>query len=586
MGEVERISEGFSFDWVAFDSDLESNETVQRALAKRNLKVESRTIKGSTTSWLLGSLFNDQDFRTALHLFSNEPQKIYSLSPEEQSHVATLIIPKNNETSPFQTAKIAEETITPKTQEAVRQGINTTSNDGEGLVWLQQQTNEGDMWAKYFLARVHLIAGLKIKYYDTFESQALSLEARPYWDAFRQVLQQETFKGDIFYARQLSEEGVKAGFGPLECVRGIMNLRGLGGLPLDYKEAARWYRQAADHGHARALATLGWLYENGKGVEKNFSEAVRSYRKGADLGHALSMSNLGLMYVNGQGVRKDVAEGMRWHRKAAALGESEAMFQLGWHYENEIGVSRNYSEAVQWFKKAADREHPSAMNFLGLHYLYGSGIEKDLERGISWIKKSAEHQNTVAMRNLGTFYAKGHFGLSQNRYQAITWYKKAADLGDENAMLDLGSVYDQGGSHSDHQEAWRWYMKAAERGNDKAMVSMALKYQNGVGTHKDEKEAVYWLEQAEKTTKDPKLRKEIHEILYARRNKGSDFNWGKVFAGIVVGGILLNALSGDSGDNAQESSDEEPFVYDGRAESLKRQKDILDNVVTPLYQGF
>ena len=39
-----------------------------------------------------------------------------------------------------------------------------------------------------------------------------------------------------------------------------------GGVPQDYSEAAAWYRQAAEQGHANAQFNLGWMYANGRGV--------------------------------------------------------------------------------------------------------------------------------------------------------------------------------------------------------------------------------------------------------------------------------------------------------------------------------
>ena len=43
----------------------------------------------------------------------------------------------------------------------------------------------------------------------------------------------------------------------------------------DYAQAARWFRQAADQGHAGAQAALGFLYHRGQGVSRNDVEAVK-----------------------------------------------------------------------------------------------------------------------------------------------------------------------------------------------------------------------------------------------------------------------------------------------------------------------
>ena len=57
------------------------------------------------------------------------------------------------------------------------------------------------------------------------------------------------------------------------------------GVPLDYKEAVRWYRLAADQESAEAQSNLGTCYASGKGVPQDYAEAVRRYRLAADQGH-------------------------------------------------------------------------------------------------------------------------------------------------------------------------------------------------------------------------------------------------------------------------------------------------------------
>ena len=45
------------------------------------------------------------------------------------------------------------------------------------------------------------------------------------------------------------------------------------GVPEDATEAVRWYRLAADQGHARAQLNLGVKYRNGEGTPQDFVEA-------------------------------------------------------------------------------------------------------------------------------------------------------------------------------------------------------------------------------------------------------------------------------------------------------------------------
>jgi TPR repeat protein len=60
----------------------------------------------------------------------------------------------------------------------------------------------------------------------------------------------------------------------------------------DYK-AAKLYRKACNNGHAFSCTWLGWMYSEGKGVEKNLEEAKRLYKKACDKKDAEGCKYLG-----------------------------------------------------------------------------------------------------------------------------------------------------------------------------------------------------------------------------------------------------------------------------------------------------
>jgi TPR repeat protein len=53
---------------------------------------------------------------------------------------------------------------------------------------------------------------------------------------------------------------------------GVMYSRGEG-TPQDYKQAAHWYRQAAERGEARAQYNLGSMYAKGQGAPRDYVRA-------------------------------------------------------------------------------------------------------------------------------------------------------------------------------------------------------------------------------------------------------------------------------------------------------------------------
>ena len=87
----------------------------------------------------------------------------------------------------------------------------------------------------------------------------------------------------------------------------------------------KWYRKAADQGHASAQNNLGIMYATGQGVPQNDAEAVKWYRLAADQGHASAQNLLGDMYRNGKGVPKDPVRAHMWFSLSAAQGNQVAV---------------------------------------------------------------------------------------------------------------------------------------------------------------------------------------------------------------------------------------------------------------------
>jgi chromosome segregation ATPase len=93
----------------------------------------------------------------------------------------------------------------------------------------------------------------------------------------------------------------------------------------DEVAAARWYKQAADRGFARAQYNLGLLLEDGRGVARNEAVAAVFYRAAAEQGFAPAQNNYGLMLSEGRGgLPKDPVQAYFWLSLAAANGTNPA----------------------------------------------------------------------------------------------------------------------------------------------------------------------------------------------------------------------------------------------------------------------
>jgi TPR repeat protein len=66
------------------------------------------------------------------------------------------------------------------------------------------------------------------------------------------------------------------------------------------------------------------MYNNGEGVVKDDKQAAAWYRKAAEQGHIDAQYNLGLMYSTGEGVAQDYKLAYVWSAVAAANGDALA----------------------------------------------------------------------------------------------------------------------------------------------------------------------------------------------------------------------------------------------------------------------
>ena len=70
------------------------------------------------------------------------------------------------------------------------------------------------------------------------------------------------------------------------------------------------------------------MYGKGQGVPRDDEAAVRWYRQAADQGHASAQFNLGVSYDEGQGVPRDYIEAYMWLSLAAAQANDKAARNL------------------------------------------------------------------------------------------------------------------------------------------------------------------------------------------------------------------------------------------------------------------
>src|SRR5262249_48283881 len=95
------------------------------------------------------------------------------------------------------------------------------------------------------------------------------------------------------------------------------------------------YRKTAESDMTHAYM-LGQYYEKElRGLSKNIKEAAKYYRLAANQGHALALEDLEKL--------ADPIDTVR---------DPDALYHLGYYYFNGFGVERNKKEAQRWLNKA------------------------------------------------------------------------------------------------------------------------------------------------------------------------------------------------------------------------------------------
>ncbi len=142
-------------------------------------------------------------------------------------------------------------------------------------------------------------------------------------------------------------------------------------------EAVRLYKQAAEAGDARALVSLGLLYEAGDGVAKDLREADELYAKAAARGSAAGAINLAVALMKGAGIERDTARAVALLKGATAGGSAIAAYDLG--VLAEQGVAGGPREALDLFRRSAALGDPRGYVAAAILLDEGRGVAKDPE---------------------------------------------------------------------------------------------------------------------------------------------------------------------------------------------------------------
>ena len=230
----------------------------------------------------------------------------------------------------------------------------------------------------------------------------------------------------------------------------------------DYGEAFALYMKTAENGYAHGQYSVGFMYANGEGVDKNEALAVNWMQKAAKQEHEDAIEWLADYKGNNAAEkqaakldavkeraeehygRKEYAEAARFYQEAAKGGDAYSQYSLGYMLRHGQGVVRNLNAAKEWLVKAVNNGNKSAEKELDIII---KEMEAEAKPAAMTRSKIKTLQETEAEAHAGDSAAQFEVGLYREHdgetSVALQWYKKAAAQGHKDAANALKRLTDR-----------------------------------------------------------------------------------------------------------------------------------------------
>lgn len=207
----------------------------------------------------------------------------------------------------------------------------------DDLASLQARASKGDAEAQLDLGRKYQLGqGVAFDYAkatDLYQKAAAQGNAKAMFNLGYLYRHGLGIAQDNDLANQWFQKAADHGLAAGQLAIGLAYYSGDSGLAKNDAAAAKWLTLAAKQTDspaqsAPAANTLGVLYEYGSGVPVDGKQAAHWYGQAAEMGYVKAQSNLGRLYYAGSIVSQDKVEAYKWLKLAAARGEQLAIHTL------------------------------------------------------------------------------------------------------------------------------------------------------------------------------------------------------------------------------------------------------------------
>ena len=405
-------------------------------------------------------------------------------------------------------------------------GHGVPKNYVKSVMWYQKAADLGNTEAKVNLGIMYI------------QGRGVSRDA----DRARQLFEEAADKGNTEAMLNLAHmygnnkqydeaEGLLRKAASLDNVEAMVRIGkmykdGYGQIPVNYGNAAGFFRKAAEHGREDALLPLAECYQrlaecgdgnamlelgrmyyyHKRGIPQDYARAAKWFELAAEKDNATAMGYLGLMYANGRGVTMDKDISDAWYKKMFLLRKNEKVYMdfddaeilesLGDIYTAGELVEKNIADARKCYYVADSYGSADAMQKLQplLNIILPGDFSDAKDVGYDKVVREKIDAVSKLFQRAGKSYAKGDYGA------ALVSWENASELGSIAALNHMGWLYYDGlGTEQDYGKAMELFLRAADRGSSAAMNYIGDMYKQGIGVEPDKDEARRWYEKADKT---------------------------------------------------------------------------------------
>ena len=156
----------------------------------------------------------------------------------------------------------------------------------------------------------------------------------------------------------------------------------------DYEKALEWYLKAAEQGDEDSEYMVRLLYSK----LEDYNNLLKWCKKGIEQNQVDAKFTMGWLFFNGYGVEKNILKAKEWYEKAAEDNDSFSQYRLGRLYFDENEIENDYKQVVYGIEKAAENKYQPAINFLPIIKNYTNPVMATAkDNNFEFVKESIEN---------------------------------------------------------------------------------------------------------------------------------------------------------------------------------------------------